>query len=61
MAVVGATFIGIATRLRQLDFIGKGRRPLVPGEKAPIMKRKRHRKRLGLPGFTKDGTIVIPG
>src|ERR1700681_217483 len=61
MPVIGLAIVGVSARLRALDFIGKRRRPLVPGEQATLMKRERHRKGLRFPGLAEDRSFVVAG
>ena len=61
MAVVGFSGIGIAGRLRFLDFLTKHRGPFGPGKETFFVQRQRHRKRMGFPGCAEDWAILVAG
>src|SRR5262245_2215848 len=59
MVVVGFSGIRIAVCLGLLDFLGKLRGPLGPGEETLIVERYRHRKRVGFPGLAENRTVRV--
>src|SRR5882724_2840262 len=61
MPVIGLAGVGIALRLRALDFFGKRLGPFVPGEQSARMQRERHGKSLRFPWFAKHRPIVVTG
>ncbi len=61
MPVVRLAAVGVACRLRSLDFARQCGRPFVPRKQSAGVERERHGKRLRFPRFMKDGSISVLG
>src|SRR5882724_7738302 len=59
MPIIGLAGVGVAVRLRALDFIRKRPRPFVPTKEPARVQRDRHGEGLGFPWFTKDRPVGV--